>query len=153
MGRQTFRATLERAPGGRTATVVRVPGEVRSRLGRSRPVVIVTIGDHSYRSTVAAYGGEYLIPVNREHRDAAGVTEGDTVAVTIELDEAPRVVEPPDDLRAALAGAGALGTWERLSFLHQREYARWIDGARRPETRARRVAQTVIRVRAGSPVR
>ena len=35
--------------------------------------------------------GEYLLGLNREVREGAGVAAGDTVQVVIELDQAPRV--------------------------------------------------------------
>lgn len=38
---------------------------------------------------------------------------------------------------------------DRLSFTHRREYVGWIEGAKRPETRAKRVVETVRRVREG----
>lgn len=153
MGRQTFRATLERPAGEGSATVVRLPFDARAEFGRARAPVVVTIGGHTYRSTVVVYGGGYFVAVNREHRNAAGVEPGDTVEVTIEADEQPRVVALPEDLHTALANAGALEGWERLSHSHQREYLRWIDEAKRPATRSRRIAQAAIRVRRGSPVR
>jgi uncharacterized protein YdeI (YjbR/CyaY-like superfamily) len=41
----------------------------------------------------------------------------------------------------------------QLSFTHRREYVEWVQDAKRPETRTRRVEQTVERVRAGRPPR
>jgi uncharacterized protein YdeI (YjbR/CyaY-like superfamily) len=40
-----------------------------------------------------------------------------------------------------------------MSFSHQRQYALWIDSAKRPETRAKRLAATVAEVLAGRPSR
>ncbi len=79
---------------------------------------------------------------------------GDTVDVTIELDEEPRVVEVPDDLAVALAAdADATAAFDRLSYSHRREYVEWIDEAKRAETRARRISATVERLRAGRTAR
>ena len=51
---------------------------------------------------------------------------------------------------AALKGdAVASSAFDTLSFTHQREYVEWVEEARRPETRARRVVATVERVAAG----
>ncbi|HEX8208385.1 MAG TPA: DUF1905 domain-containing protein, partial [Solirubrobacteraceae bacterium] len=64
----TFRTTLEQA--GKTATGVEVPADVVEGLGAGRrPPVKVTIGAHTYRSTVASRGGRYLVPVSAENRE------------------------------------------------------------------------------------
>ena len=40
-----------------------------------------------------------------------------------------------------------------MSFTHRREYVEWIEEAKRPETRARRIAGTLERVRKGATAR
>jgi hypothetical protein len=67
-----FRATIEQS--GRTATGLRVPDEVVEALGAGkRPAVRVTIGAHTYRSTVASMGGVFMVGVSAENRESAGV--------------------------------------------------------------------------------
>jgi len=69
---------------------------------------------------------------------------GDELQVTMELDDEPREVEVPPALAAALANDDAArGAYEGLSFTHRKEYARWIDEAKRPETRERRVRRAI----------
>jgi hypothetical protein len=143
-----FTAELERV--GKTSARFPVPFDLREAFGRARPPVKVTIGGHTWRTTPGVYGGVGYIGLNRGVRAAAGVDAGDRVRVAMELDTEPRTVEPPEDLRAALeAEPGALATYQALSFTHRREYAEWVEGAKRPETRTKRVAETVRRVRAG----
>lgn len=61
---------------------------------------------------------------------------------------APR--ELPSELRAALASSpAALAAFDRLSPSHRREYVQWVDEARRPDSRERRAAQTVMRLLSG----
>src|SRR5712671_3747158 len=101
-----FRATVEL--GGKTATGIEVPEDVVAALGSgSRAPVTVTIGGHTYRTTVARMGGRFLIPLSAENRTAAGIAAGDQVDVDIEPDTAPREVEVPADLAEALAGDAA----------------------------------------------
>jgi hypothetical protein len=139
---------------GKTATYFEVPLDVPAVFGRARPPVRVTIGGHTYRSTIAAYGGSYTLPLNRANRAAAGVAAGDSVTVELELDDEPRTVEVPDDLRAALGGdEPAAAAFDRLSYTHRHEYVEWITEAKREETRARRLAKTLERLRQGKPPR
>jgi hypothetical protein len=145
---QRFRARLEDAGGGGAA--FDVPARVAAALGeRKRPPVTVTIRNHTFRTTVAVYGGQPMIGVNKPHRAAAGVDVGDAFDVVVALDDAPRVVEVPADLAGALDD-DARAAFDRMSHSHRREYVEWIADAKRPATRARRVAETVERVRGGA---
>ena len=120
-----------------------LPFDPRAVFGRARPPVIVTIGDYRYRSTVAIMGGVTFVPLRRSHREAAGVVAGEPVDVTLTLDVEPRTVAAPDDLRAALEVAGAWARWEKLAFTHRREHVEAVEGAKKPETRARRIGKCV----------
>ncbi len=129
---------------GSSACALPLPFDPRERFGRVRAPVVVTVSGHSYRSTVFAMGGRWLVPLARGHREAAGVSGGDTVSVQIRLDEAPRDVEAPRDLREALARAGfGAERWEALSFTRRKEAVCAVQGAKRPATRARRIARIV----------
>jgi len=142
-----FRATLE--TNGKTATGIEVPPSVVEALGAGkRPPVRITLLAHTYRTTVARMGGRFLVPVSAEVRVAAGVTAGDELDVGIELDDAPRTVDVPADLAAALAAEpGAAQGWDKLSYTHRKEWARTVEDAKKPETRARRVAAAVEALR------
>ena len=95
-------------------------------------------------------GGEYLLGLSREVRDGAGVVSGDEVDVRLALDTAPREVEVPESLAAALsADPVAHAAFEKLAFTHRKEFARWIGEAKRDETRQRRVQQAVEMIRSG----
>jgi hypothetical protein len=142
-----FRATIEL--GGKTATGFQVPAEVVERLGAGkRPAVSVTINGYTYRSTVAPMGGLYMLPVSAEA--GAGVAAGDEVDVDIELDTAPREVDVPADLAAALNGnLDAKRFFAGLSYSNKRRIVLSIEGAKTAETRARRIAKTVIMLEQG----
>ncbi len=62
----------------------------------------VTIKGHTYRTTVAVMGGEFMIPLSAENRKSSGVAAGDEVDVGIELDTGPREVTVPPDFKGAL---------------------------------------------------
>ncbi len=152
MPAKRFTVELERAE--KTAAMFRVPFDLEDVFGRARPPVKVTIRGHTWRTTPGVYGGAGYIGLNRAVRDATGVDAGDRVAVTMELDTEPRTVRVPADLRAALAAEPeAKKAFSALSFTHRREYVEWVEEAKRPETRARRIAGTVERVREGKTAR
>jgi hypothetical protein len=144
-----FRTTVEL--GGKTATGLEVPAEVVDALGAGKkPPVTVTIGGHSYRSTVAVMGGRYLLPLSAENRAAAGVAAGDDVEVEVALDTAPREVAVPEDLAAALGSDPvAREEFERLSYSHRRRHVMAIEDAKTPETRQRRVTKAIEMLREG----
>lgn len=138
-----FRATLELA--GKTATGMHVPPEVVAALGAGkRPPVRATINGYTYRSTVAVYGGEFLLGVSDEVRKAAGVRAGDELDVELELDDEPREVEVPPDFAAALGSAPkARRVFDALSYSNRRRHVLAIEGAKAPETRRRRIDKAI----------
>jgi hypothetical protein len=126
------------------ATGIPVPDAIVEKLGAGKkPKVCVTLNGYTYRSTVAVMGDKFMLPLAREHRAAAGVQGGDKVEVTIELDTAPREVEIPKDLAAALKTAGLTQAFAALAYTHRKDHVRLIEEAKAPETRQRRIAKAV----------
>jgi hypothetical protein len=144
-----FTTTLERS--GKTATGIRVPDEVVDALGAGRrPAVTVTINGYTYRNTLAVMGGETWVGVSALHREGAGVAAGDRIDVDLELDTAPRVVEVPPDLAAALdATPEARRTFDGLSYSNRSWHVLQVTGAKTDETRARRIERSVEALREG----
>ena len=126
--------------------LIPLPFDPKTAWGRTRAPVLVEVNGHTYRSTVTTMGGTFSIPFRRSHREAARIVEGDPVEVTVALDTAPRTVDTPDDLRAALEAAGAWAAWQRLRYTRRREDVEAVEGASKPETRARRIATCVAAV-------
>ncbi len=122
---------------------IALPFDPKAVFGSARAPVVVAINSHSFRSTVTMMGGSPWVPFRRSNRKAAGVAVGVPFEVTLTLDTAPRTVDAPADLRAALEAAGAWARWEKLSFTHQREHVEAIEGAKKPETRERRIVKCV----------
>ena len=137
--------------GGKSATGIQVPDEVVAALGSGRrPPVKVTINGYTYRRTVAVMGGAYMVGVSAEHRAGAGVAGGDQVEVDLELDTAPREVEVPADLAAALdAEPAARSTFDGLSYSNRSWHVLQVTGAKTEETRQRRIARSVEALKQG----
>lgn len=136
--------TVLTATGGNT-TGIEIPAEVVESFGRGKRVpVVVTIGDHAFRNTIATYGDSFWLGVSAQNRTKAGIAAGDTIDVTLEVDDAPRTIEPPAELADALADdPTAAAAWNKLSYSHQRAHTEAIAEAKRPDTRTRRVAATL----------
>jgi uncharacterized protein YdeI (YjbR/CyaY-like superfamily) len=99
-------------------------------------------------------GGRAMVPLSAENRTAAGVQAGDEVEVALVPDTEPRTVDVPEDLRAAVAAnPAARATFESLAPSHLKEWVRWVTEAKRPETRADRLAKTVEALAAGRRTR
>jgi uncharacterized protein YdeI (YjbR/CyaY-like superfamily) len=95
-------------------------------------------------------GGCFMMAVNKDLRAGANAKGGDTVSVTMERDEEPRIITPPADLARALkANKAAQAAWDKLSYTHQKEHARAVEDAKRPETRVRRIEKAVAQLAEG----
>ena len=142
-----FRTTVELS--GKSATGLPVPDEVVVAMDRgARFPVVVTINGFSYRSTVTPYRGRTMLPLSAENRTGAGVEAGQEIDVEIEHDDAPRTVQVPDDLAAALSGP-ARAAFDALSVSRQRALVDPIEAAKTPETRERRIAKAADELGAG----
>jgi hypothetical protein len=136
---------------GKTATGVEVPAEVVEQLGSKRPKVRVTINGYTYRSSVAPMSGTFMLGISAEVREQAGVAAGDRVVVDLELDTAPREVTVPADLAKAFEKEpAAKRAFEDLSNSRKRWYVEGIEGAKKPETRQRRVEKAIDDLRDGA---
>jgi bifunctional DNA-binding transcriptional regulator/antitoxin component of YhaV-PrlF toxin-antitoxin module len=147
---QRFSATVGEGRGGGHWVIV--PFDPRQEFGEARPPVVGTVNGAPYRSRLAAYGGHTYLGLNREIRDAAGIEAGDEVEVVLRRDDEPRRVQVPEELVAALTCAEpeVRARFDALAFTHRREYAQWIGGAKRPETRERRAQEAVEKLRRGA---
>lgn len=128
--------------GGGNAVGIEVPEAEMAKLGPARKYpVVVTIGDYSFRNTVSWYQGAFMIGFSSEHRAATGLAGGDDVEVTLELDDAPRILEVSDEFAAALGDR--LDAFRALSFSKQRGlYEPW-QKAKSQETRDKNLARII----------
>ncbi len=126
------------------ATGISIPFDVEAVYGAKRVPVKAVINGAEYRGSIVRMGGEYCMGVPKAFREAARISAGDHIVVTIEKDIEPRTVITPVDLAAVLAkDPSALLGWEKLSYTHQREHVQAIEDAKKPETRARRIQKAV----------
>jgi len=139
----TFRATIFAA--GKTVTGIEVPGTIVAGFGAGkRPPVKVTINGYAYRSTVAVYGGVYMIGISAAVRGQAGVNSGDAIDVHLELDtERREVVVPPDFAKALGENPVAKQFFSNLSYSTKNGHVLSIEQAKTDETRRKRIDKAI----------
>lgn len=132
-------------------TGVPVPPEVVEALGGGkRAAVSVTVNGYAYRSTIASMGGQFLIPFSADRRRESGISGGDSIDVELALDTAPRTVEPPADLAAALAAVpGAEEAFRALAPSRQKAHVTSVSDAKTDATRRRRIDKVVADLTSG----
>lgn len=135
-------------PSG-NATGVEVPDDARRALGpQARPLVVITINDHTWRSRIALMRGMCLIGISAANRAAAGIVEGDMIDVELVADEEPRQVSEPQDFSDALdRHPDAKATFERLPFGLKTKHVRSIEEAKTAAVRQRRIDALVTALR------
>ncbi len=140
-----FRAPIKSAHEGSGGAFVEIPFDVEKTFGKKRVPIRATIEGEPYRGSLIRMGSEcHLLLVRKAIREKIGKQAGDTVAVTIEEDTAPRTVKVPPDLSRALRAApAARDFFQQLAFTHKREYIEWIREAKKSETRERRIDRMI----------
>ncbi|AZL04214.1 YdeI/OmpD-associated family protein [Brevibacterium aurantiacum] len=123
---------------------IEVPEDIVLGFGVGKRVpVIVTIAGYSYPSTTAVMGGKFLLPLAKEHREASGVSGGETHEVTLTHDTSSRETPVPDDLAEALGSAGVREVFDGLAPSKRKEHVRQVESAKAEATRERRIAKIV----------
>jgi hypothetical protein len=134
-------------PHGPATALVLTDVQVDTLGGGKRAAVTVTIGASAVRLRLAVMGGQNLIGISKANREALGVEIGDTVNATVELDRATRKVDVPDDAAKALDKARLRKAFDALSYTHRKEHVLAITGAKKPETRTKRIAAMLEKLR------
>ena len=124
---------------------VYVPFDVPAAFGtRGQVKIVCTIDGEPYRGSLAPMGGKHLLIILKRIREKIGKQAGDTVRIVLERDTEPRTVKVPEDFAAALAENKKAGEiFEKFAYTHRKEYVAWIEEAKRPETRERRIAKAL----------
>ena len=136
---------------GKNHAGIPVPAEVVNALDAGkRPLVVVTVGKHTYRSSIASMGGQFMVSMSAAHRTSADVSGGDVVEVEIGFDTAPRTVEVPEALAAALKqDRAAAEAFEALSNSRKSRVTLSVVDAKTEETRQRRVVKALDDLKTG----
>lgn len=143
MKRYKFRAKLEAADRG--GAYVLFPYDVEKEFGTKGKVPVkAAFNGVPYTGSLIKYGHpQHMLPALKAIREKIGASPGETIEVELWKDDAPRTLEVPAEFKKAMAKAGVLPYFERLSFTHRKEYCRWIFEGKKEETRLRRLERAV----------
>jgi bifunctional DNA-binding transcriptional regulator/antitoxin component of YhaV-PrlF toxin-antitoxin module len=141
-----FVAELMDAGGG--GAYVLFPYSTEEKFGiKGRVPVKATIDGEPYKGSLVKYGNpQHMLPVLKDIRAKINKKIGDMLDITIEHDAEKREVEVPKDLTKALKANKLEAAFWKTSFSHQREYVLWIEGAKKAETREKRIAKAIVKL-------
>jgi hypothetical protein len=143
---QSFRAKIYKVGINRC---VDVPQRVSRALGDDKYIPVKgCVEDVEIRSTlVPRGGGKYRLFVHSRTYEALGIDAGDFVRIRLVRDSQSRAIPVPRDLSEALrANKDAKAAFEKLAPGARRGFLRWVAGAKRSETRDRRIQEGMKRL-------
>jgi|GEM_PF-2383347 len=111
--------------------------------GSKRSPLKITIKDYTYQSTATVMNGTCMVVFPMRDREAAGVNSGETVKVTLELDNGYRKVDMPEDFSKALEAEGLTEMFKSLTHSKRKELARAVTKSKASETKARHISKIV----------
>lgn len=127
---------------------IEIPEDELSKIGgNKRAPLKVTVNNHTYQSTATGMNGKCLVVFPLREREKAGVDSGDTVEVTLELDDGYREVAVPDELSQALQKARLKEKFEGQIYSKRKEFARQVAEAKATETKLRRIEKVLTELK------
>ncbi|MDR3753862.1 MAG: YdeI/OmpD-associated family protein [Terracidiphilus sp.] len=147
MKKYTFKARMIAGRGGGAG--VMFPYDVQQEFGtRGNVPVKATLDGAPYTGSLMNCGAMgHTLGVLKGIREQIGKGPGDTIDVVVWKDDAARTVEIPAAFKTLLKKEGLLAGFEKMSFTHRKEYVRWIEEAKKEETRQRRLEKAVALLR------
>lgn len=133
------------------AACIKFPYDIKEEFGiRGQVKVKATFDGVPYRGSLANMGSGHILILRKDVRAKVGKTHGDTVLVTVQRDTEERIVEVPQSLKDAFKmHPEAEKFYNSLSYTNRKEYARWIDTAKKQETKDRRLQKTIEMLSSG----
>jgi hypothetical protein len=148
----TFSATIEQH-SGIDAAFIKFPFDVEKHFGSKGQIKVKALFDENvlYRGSLVKMGYDcHLLGITKEIRKRLNKSFGDSIQVEIEKDEDIREVIVPVDVSILLnKDSKAKAFYEKLSYTDKKEYIRWIDSAKKEETRLARIERFLNNMKAG----
>jgi hypothetical protein len=142
-----FKARLAKSATTASGAMLVIPKTIERKLA-GLPTVEGTINGHPFRAPLDRTANGCTLRVNQAMLRGSAARVGDDVLLAV-LGPEPELVLAPDVRRAIEASRGATALWSDMSDLARRDYVRWVDGTKNPDTRARRIRRTVEELEEG----
>lgn len=144
---KTYSATVQKEG---QFVFVAVPFSPREAWGpRPRFHVTGTINGCAVRGCLGVGGSAYFLRLGAAWLRDSGIAPGDTVSVSL-APEGPQEDNMPPDVTQALAKKkSAKAFFDGLPTFYRKNFMRWIESAKKPETRARRIGEMIELLAAG----
>lgn len=144
---QHFQTTLQ---GDGSRVYITIPFDPNGVWGsKERHYVTGTINGIKFRGLLSAEAGNYVMPIGAAWRRDNGLAAGAAVTVSL-TPEGPQQETLAPDVAAALANApAATAFFNTLATFYRKNYIRWIESAKKPETRAARISEMIALLQAG----
>ena len=156
-GPLTFSAVIQRnSEVDNSSAWIEFPYDLKEMygIGNLVPFKATFDGRVHYSGSLAKMGGpKAMVLLRKDVRDELGKQPGDSVEVVVELDDKPRELTIPADVKQALQAAGLWEKFEPMAYTHRKEYVVWIEDAKKPETRANRIQKMLEMLAAGKKAR
>lgn len=147
MHTRKFKATIVKS-GSRI--FIPVPFDPNEAWGaKQKHYVSGTINGCIIRSLLGTGGNGYFVPLGAVWRRDAKLDAGARVEVVLTPEGPQRDNLAPDIMAALSTQPEARAFFESLATFYRRNYVRWIESAKRPETRAARIAEMMALLQAG----
>jgi hypothetical protein len=141
-GLRRFRvAAMGRPRGGISVAIPFDPGLAWGE--RDQYHVHGTVGRQPFRGALTVVDGTWSLQLGPSWCRAPGFGPGDEVEVLMGPEGSQSTTLGADVAEAFATEPAAARFFDSLPSFYRNNYARWIESAKRPETRAKRIAQTV----------
>lgn len=141
-----FKAVIKQN-GEMNAAFVEFPFSTEEIFGKKDQVKIKAVFDDKveYRGSLAKMKSEcHILGLTQEIRKQLGKTFGDEVSVSLTEDKEERIVEIAEDIVLLFnENPEAKVLFDKMSYTHRKEYIRWIEEAKKPETRENRKVKMI----------
>lgn len=124
------------------AAFVEFPFSTEELFNKKGMIKVKAIFDHKieYRGSLAKMKSDcHILGITQEIRKKLGKTFGDEIIVSLIEDKEKRIVEIANDITLVFNdNPEAKLLFDKMSYTHKKEYIRWIEEAKKPETRENR---------------
>ena len=145
--KQQFQATLQTAAKRVWITLPFDPNRVWG--AKERHHISGTIDGKPFRGPLELLGDSFILVLGAAWRRDNPV-EGEASLTVVLWPEGPQAGTMAEDITTALTKeAAAASFFAALPTFYRNNYVRWIESAKRPETRAKRIAEMVELLKAG----